>query len=71
MKPKFLVITLLLIFVSVLSSYSQPKPPAKHANNVNTTPNQSAPIGTATGLLLGLGAGYTAFKVYQKKKEKE
>ncbi|MBP1629903.1 MAG: hypothetical protein H6Q15_796 [Bacteroidetes bacterium] len=64
-----------LLFVAILfihfNSYCPPPtPPISHGSNntVGASDTQTAPIGTSTILLIGLSAGYTAIKLYQKKK---
>lgn len=61
--------TLLFIicFLFAFNLYSQPTPPTSHGNNTTSPSSGSAPIGTATALVLSLAAIYTGVKMYRAK----
>jgi len=71
MKKLKLIITGLFLLTLSLGALSQgpPDPPDEHGSNEDQAPGGTAPIGTGTILLLGLGAFYGGKKVYNLRKK--
>jgi hypothetical protein len=70
MKKKIIIIVILL--VANLTVFAPPIPTLKPVNRTlaeSGEHSESSPIGTATLLLLGLGAGFTGYKINKNKKE--
>ncbi len=74
MKKVLAILT--VIFISMVSfAFAPPKPPsnptsttdAKQSFGINRS--EQGPIGTATALLLSMGAGVMAYKIRQNKKK--
>lgn len=60
-----------VVFVSVMSISvnGQPSPPGSHGEDSDQD-SRNAPIGSGMVILLAMGAGYTAKKVYDSNKER-
>jgi len=65
-----LLVFALFIANSVQADPPAPPPPGGHGSGENQDP-AGAPIDGGLGILLALGAGYGANKLYKLKKEKE
>lgn len=81
MKKLFLTLISVLLISSTIAFAQVPKPHDRPSGpqkiktpppiDPNDPPAATGPVGTATALLLGLGAGTVAYKVRKNKKEKE
>ena len=69
-KPVFICFVIAMFFLNPNINAQVPDPPAQHGENGNTEPGGGAPIGGGLLILLGLGAGYGAKKLYDIKKKK-
>ncbi len=73
-KIKFFAVSLLICFATLITTNVQadapPPPPPEHGETGNV-PGGGAPIGSGLAILLSLGAGYGAKKIYDYKKRKK
>ena len=68
-----LMIAVLIICIGPMSLFSQDVPPPPpgggHGAATNQEGGRGAPIGGGLFILLAMGSGYGAYKIYQKKKK--
>lgn len=67
---KKILILVAFVFAANMLDAQPPAPPTKPNNHANQSINRAnnTPVGTATALLVALGAGYTAYKVRKNTK---
>lgn len=70
MKKVIFTAAFLMIGVMTLLSQDPPPPPDNPSNGGNGPVGGGAPIGSGIAILLALGAGYGAKKVYDFRKRK-
>jgi|GEM_PF-2007170 len=68
---KKIILTIALLCGASATLFAPPVPTTPNQNYAvhNQSTTTSSPIGTATTLLLTLGAGYTGVKVFSKRKK--
>ncbi|MBQ6753819.1 MAG: hypothetical protein IJR03_01285 [Bacteroidales bacterium] len=77
MKKRIITILLVVFAIAFVAEAQLPKPPTgtkQTTDNKTATVRDSAvqgPVGTATALLVTLGAGAVAYKVRKNKKEED
>ncbi|MDR0790794.1 MAG: hypothetical protein LBO06_08410 [Bacteroidales bacterium] len=66
---KKIILTTIAVFAfSTTMLFAQPTPGGRPGSGVGDNDDETAPVATATMLLLGLGGGFAAYKIKHKKK---
>lgn len=69
-KTVFICLVIALFSLIPNTNAQVPDPPGQHGQDGNKAPGGGAPIGGGLLILLSLGAGYGAKKLYDRKKKK-
>ena len=71
---KYQILIVLFVMLFGNNIFAQPSRPTRHGltkDEAIEADNQTGPIGTATGVLLGLGAMACCYKIYKNNKNKK
>ena len=69
-KTVFIFLVIAMVFSNFNANAQAPNPPGQHGQSGDKAPGGGAPIGGGLLILLSLGAGYGAKKLYDRKKKK-